>query len=139
MAVVWYSSWQMECCGEPFAVHDVVEWNLAPHSADDWLPNAVGDDLASRVTHDEDHHGLRGDARRHRGRVVGIRCASCRYAPTPGGDPRTLYPVVGTAVVVPVDRVDGREGLDGDLRLNGYLVDLELTDAGADPDPDQPD
>lgn len=29
VALVWYSDWQLECCGEPFSVNDSVEWNLA--------------------------------------------------------------------------------------------------------------
>lgn len=57
MALIWYWSWQMECCGEPFAVHDIVEWDLNAAQGDDWLTDVIGDELASRVTHTEDHHG----------------------------------------------------------------------------------
>ena len=36
MALVWYSSWQMECCGDPFAVGDTVDWDLAPSTDLEW-------------------------------------------------------------------------------------------------------
>jgi hypothetical protein len=116
----------MECCGEPFSEGDIVEWNLAGDADDEWLVDVVGDEIASLVTHHEDHHDLEEGARTYRGRVLGIRCAYSRYAPIPGGDKRNLYPVAGTAEIVPVLRVDGREGLGSDLNFNGYLVELEM-------------
>lgn len=62
--------------------------------------------------------------------MLSIRCAYSRYAPSPGGDERTLHPVAGTAEIVPVNRVDGREGRRNDLNFNGYLVELELAHEG---------
>jgi hypothetical protein len=82
----------MECCGEPFAVNDDVEWDFADAPDVDWLMAAVGEDLASQVTHREDHHDLEEDAIARRGRVSSIRCAYCRYAPTPGDDEHILSP-----------------------------------------------
>ncbi len=58
MALVWYSAWQMQCCGQPFSVNDRVEWNLAEDPDVDWLEAAIGLDLAVHVTHQEDHHEL---------------------------------------------------------------------------------
>ncbi len=116
----------MECCGESFAVHDIVEWDLVAAPEDNWLPDVIGDELASRVTHHHDRHGPNEGARRRRGKVLGIRCAYSRYAPSPGGDQRTLHPVAGTSEIVPVDRVDGRERRSSSLNFNGYLVELEL-------------
>ena len=122
----------MECCGEPFAVHDIVEWTLVAVADNDSLKDVIGDELASRVTHHEDHHVIAeiGEHRRHRGKVLSIRCAYGLYAPSPGGDENMLHPVAGTAEIVPVNRVDGREGRRSDLDLNGYLVDLELALGG---------
>lgn len=120
----------MECCGEPFAVHDIVEWNLTADADDDWLRDVIGDELASCVTHHEEHHDLVESTRRRRGKVLSIRCAYSRYAPSPGGDERMLYPVAGTAEIVAVNRVDGREGRRSDLTFNGYLVELELALVG---------
>ena len=116
----------MQCCGEPFSVNDCVEWNLAEVTHVDWLEAALGSDLAVQVTHDEDHHDLDKNAVACKGRVRSIRCAYCGYAPAPGGDGRALYPVPGTAEVGPAERVDGTEGVRGDLHFNGYLVELDL-------------
>ena len=127
VALIWYSDWEMECCGEPFAVHDIVEWDLTPALDTDWLKDIVGDELASRVTHSHERHGP-GEAgrRRRRGQVLSISCAYSRYAPAPGGDEGMLYPVAGTSQLISVDRVDGREGRRSELDFNGYLVELEL-------------
>jgi hypothetical protein len=117
----------MECCGEPFAVSDVVEWNLADAPDVDWLAAAIGGDLAAQVTHQEDHHDLREDAITRKGKILSIRCAYCRYAPTPGGDERELYPVAGTAEITSAERIDGREGAGSStLHFIGYLVELDL-------------
>ena len=56
----------------------------------DWLAAAIGDDLAAQVSHQKDHHDLEEDAVTRKGRILSIRCASCRYAPTAGADERTL-------------------------------------------------
>ena len=127
VVLIWYSDWEMECCGEPFAVHDIVEWDLTPALDTDWLKDVVGDELASRVTHSHEKHGP-GEAgrRRRRGQVLSIRCAYGRHAPAPGGNEDMLYPVAGTAQLISVDRVDGREGRRSELDFNGYLVKLEL-------------
>lgn len=126
VALVWYSAWQMECCGEPFAVGDSVEWGLTGQLDDGWLEAAIGTKLAAKITHVEDHHDVEVDAVARRGKVLSIRCAYCRYAPMPDGDERTLYPVAGTAKIVSAERVDGTEDRANDLHFNGYLVELDL-------------
>lgn len=128
VAVVWYASWEMECCGKPFAVGDVVEWNLMPVPDGEWLQPFIGSDLAAQVTHQEDHHDQEDGVSVRRARVLSIRCAFCRYAPAHGGEERALYPVAGTAEIVSAQRVDGREGgvLGADLYFNGYLIEVDL-------------
>jgi hypothetical protein len=126
VALVWYSDWQMECCGEPFAVGDSVQWSLTDEPDVDWLEAAIGTELAAEITHQEDHHGVEEDVIARRGKVLSIRCAYCRYAPTPGGDERTLYPVAGTAEIKSAERVEGTEAGGSDLHFNGYLVELDL-------------
>lgn len=116
----------MQCCGQPFSVNDRVEWNLTEEPDVDWLEAAIGLDLAVQVTHQEDHHELDKNAVARNGRVRSIRYAYSRYAPGPGGDGRTLYPLPGTAEIRPSDRVDGTEDVLGELHFNGYLVELDL-------------
>ena len=124
--MVWYSEWQMGCCGEPFSVGDSVEWNLSSEPDTDWLVAAIGRDLAARITYAEDHHDMEQVAVAHRGKVVSIRCAYCMYAPVPGSDSRGLYPVAGTTEVRSVNRADGTEGRASELMFIGYVVDLRL-------------
>lgn len=126
-ALVWMAAWQMECCGQPFTVGDEVEWSLEDDPDREWLEAALGPELASRVTHEEDHHDQLPTAPAN-GRVRAIRCAYGRYAPTPG-DERVLYPVPGSAELSHVARVDGTEARASQLDFNGYLVDLELNEA----------
>jgi hypothetical protein len=120
------AAWQMECCGEPYAVGDEVEWALDDDPDRDWLEAALGAELASQVTHEEEHHrDLPEGTTPAKGTVRAIRCAYGRYAPTPA-DQRVLYPVPGSAELTAVARVDGTEASGSPLNFNGYLVDLEL-------------
>lgn len=48
---LYYESWQMQCCGDPFAVGDKVEWTCISPSA---YKNAHG----TIIDFDEDHHGF---------------------------------------------------------------------------------
>jgi hypothetical protein len=129
MARVWYSAWQMECCGEPFSVNDTVEWELTSVPDLGWLEAVIGSDLAAQVTHQEDHHDLDEGANTRTGRVRSIRCAYSRYAPARGGDTRTLFAVPGTAEIRSAERVDGTEAGRGELHFNGYLVEIDLLES----------
>ena len=57
MLLVWVDAWQMQCCGDPFAVGSSVEWTLAGNirvpipetavvvdvsAADGWFPEPDG-------------------------------------------------------------------------------------------------
>ena len=48
---LYYESWQIQCCGDPFAVGDKVEWECISPSA---YKNAHG----TIIDFDEDHHGF---------------------------------------------------------------------------------
>ncbi len=128
MALIWYDTWQMECCGDPYAIGDEVAWSLSGRTDVDWLEVALGTELAAAVTHVEDHHEVEGDAVVRTGAVLDIRCVSCRYAPTPGEDQRVRHPVEGTTRTWPVQRADGSERSTDDRSFIGYLVDLDLRD-----------
>lgn len=123
-AVVWVSSWQLQCCGDSFAVGGRVEWTVEDAVDRAWLDAALGPQQAARVTHTEDHHADHDDLRRLSGRVVSILAAWGAFAPTEP-DARTLSPVPGSARFVDVTEpfgADGR-GFPG-LQLNGWLVEV---------------
>lgn len=124
--LVWVDGWQIECCGEPFGVGDTVTWRLDDQPDVDWLSAALDPATARDISYSEDHHGgAPEEYPARRGTVVAIQAAFCRYAATEA-DQRTLYPVVGSAVLHPVVRADVREEADSDTRFNGYVVELAL-------------
>lgn len=123
-AVVWVDGWQMQCCGEPFTAGSSVSWTAVADSDTDWLVPVIGKAEAAAITHAEEHHsdGLDTVA----GAVRAIRAVHCKLAPKPGGNPQYNYPVEGSASILPVERADGWDTVDG-LDFRGYLVDLEVT------------
>lgn len=107
---VWVDAWQLQCCGEPFAVGSRVSWTLAPSPRD-----GITALLGGGVTVDavEDHHGGVPDGTSATaGKVTGIRVV---YRPLGAGgeDP---------ALIRSVERADGHE--HAGLFLAGYLVRL---------------
>ncbi len=120
--VVWIDGWQQECCGDPWSIGSTVSWTLA-EADDDYLAPLFPPESEVVVDRAEEHHGgLTEDAPSTSGIVVAIRGVQLRYEPSPG-DPRTLYPVPGSAHLTPLTRSDGDE-----LRWHGfagYLVEIE--------------
>ena len=124
--LVWVDAWQMQCCGEPFAIGDRVTWALNHEPDLDWLQAAVGPEVADRIQFAEDHHGaLPDDHPVSRGSVVGIHAAYSLYAPVAGGG-RTFHPVPGSAVLQETALADGNEDTESDEDFNGYVVELDL-------------
>lgn len=131
LAVVWYSAWQMECCGDDFAVGDTVSWHLDDAPDPDWYEAALGPEIAQRITHAEEHHPTDDDFPAFTGRVLGLQRAWCRYSPT-GSDNRVLYPAPNSALFERVDASDIPDRREhGELTFNGWIVELELADFGA--------
>ena len=104
---VWVDSWQMRCCGEPFRVGSQVAWTLS--GADpDWLGAMLGADAQQTVDAAEEHHGgLPAETVPTRGTVARIAAVHCGFAPEPGGDSRTRYPVPGSDVLTDAESADG--------------------------------
>lgn len=127
-ATVWIDSWQMQCCGESFALGDEVTWEVSASPDRAWLETVVGAETAEAITHTEDHHGLlEGEELELTGRVLSIGSASCDYTPSQT-ERRALVPVPGTALLRPIEVADGRDGDLKDRRFTGYVVELELED-----------
>lgn len=126
VAVVWYSSWQMECCGEPFAVGDIVTWHLDGEPEPAWYLSALGPEVGQRITHEEEHHPTDEDFPEFTGRVVTITRNWCEYGPV-GIDDRVHHPIAGTYRFQPVDRAEGAaEHSSSGLIFNGWVVELSL-------------
>lgn len=130
LAVVWVSSWQMECCGDPFAVGDTVSLHLDAESDTEWYESALGSEMARRITHAEEHHQEDEEYPEFTGHVLGIQRSWCAFGPT-GADERVHYPIPGTARFENVDRIDlSLRSSHPELNFNGWVVDLELDDDG---------
>ncbi len=130
MALVWMDDWQFECCGEPFAVGDRVEWLLLPIQDREWFADALGPELAEELDLHEEHHGGEPEGHpRTTGTVTSIRAAFCRSGPRAGGDPGTHYPIPGTGRVESLRRADRGVIPPCDPlgeQFVGFLVDLDV-------------
>lgn len=124
MALVWMDSWQMECCGDPFAVGDSVNWNLTPQVDDEWLTAALGAALADEISLSEEHHDERREVPPTRVTVRGIRCAYCEYGPHPDLK-KTLYPIPGTTELIQITQVDGSESRLSKRQFIGYVIEVD--------------
>ena len=88
---IWVDGWQMQCCGEPFRLGSQVAWTL--RAADpDWLEAVLGAQQIADAA-EEHHGGVPEDTMPTRGTVTHIAAVHCRYAPRPGSESRTIYPV----------------------------------------------
>lgn len=122
--LVYVADWQIQCCGEEFAVGDVVTWPILARDRSDDLW-----EVDEEITGTYDSHGdeplpeMTGVVRR-------IRTMSCQYAAAPPpADPRERVAVAGTAVVEDVMAIEKwyGTGFDPDvLVFCGWLVDLEV-------------
>lgn len=56
-------SWDMDCCGSPFAIGSEVEWELSPIGEADreFHRHAFGDELVESITDIHDTHGVVSD------------------------------------------------------------------------------
>ena len=46
---VWIDAWQMQCCGDPFAVGDRVAWTVSNAVEREWLETLVGPEVERRA------------------------------------------------------------------------------------------
>ena len=114
----------MQCCGEPFRLGSAVAWTLEPTDSD-WLDLMLGVQPHPAVDAAEDHHGrLPAHTEPTSGTVTRITAVHCRYAPRPGSDAATVYPVPGSGVLTDVESADGWVADRGNERFAGYLVRL---------------
>jgi hypothetical protein len=130
---VWMDSWQMECCGDPFAIGSTVRWTVHtptdPHF--EWFSAVLGAEAAHRIDGVEEHHGDYEDEMQCvEGTVRSIEAVFCRFAPTdPPQSDGAWGPVDGSGVRVPLFSASRTEQeLDG-LSFVGYVVALDAVTA----------
>jgi hypothetical protein len=118
---VWIDSWQMQCCGDPFRVGQVVQFTTTSDVDRDYLGVVMGEDAAAALTDYEDHHELEiGPMTPLTGTVERIEAVSCQYERVD----HMLCPSAGTAHIVLRDEATGWEPEDDGegLRFVGYVV-----------------
>lgn len=125
-AHVWISAWQHECCGDAFAIDDIVNWPLTTPDHE-WLEPLLGAERTRQINYEEDRHDLSDKLTpKHRGRVRDITLVYARYAPRLLGDVNTLYPGPGTAEFEHAVQVDRWAPERPNLTFSGYIVELHL-------------
>lgn len=125
-ATVWIDDWQQECCGDPFAPGDDVEWPLSREVDVDGLAAMIGENDAVAVDLDLDSHGLSTDATPRQGTVVSITTVHARYEIRADLGARVALPE--TARRRRIDRAERFEPRAPGMEFVGYLVDLDLRD-----------
>jgi hypothetical protein len=126
---VWMDGWQMECCGDPFAIGSIVRWTVFTPPDFEWLSAVLGDEGAHRIDGAEEHHGgEQGEMCSIEGAVRSIEAVFCRYGPR-GESDGAWYPVDRSGVLVPLSSASRTEhGVEG-LEFVGYVVTLDVVAA----------
>jgi hypothetical protein len=119
--VVWVADWEMQCCGDRFAVGGEVAWRLSPVEDRPSLSDALGDGAAGTVTAFYDHHSDTPAPPEVKGVVRTIRAVFRDYQLID----RTLVPMPGSTVAVAREAGNGWEPEAQPQRFAGYLVELD--------------
>lgn len=102
---IYYESWQMDCCGTPFAIGDTVKWDCVK-SDDDWIIKA---DYYYEA-HEKCHFIITG-------KVAEIYGVNCEYEQRDDG---MFYPIAYQTT--PIQQV--KEFMT-DVAESGFLVILD--------------
>jgi hypothetical protein len=124
--LIWVADWEMQCCGEPFAVGAQVTWRLSP-CGNGLLAPFLGEGAAQPAWYYDHHDDERSAApAAQRGTVRTIRSVWCAHRRRGN----VLVPVTGSAELRPTDHATGWEDdqTDDGLQFVGYLVELDLPD-----------
>lgn len=111
----------------PIRSRDDIEWGISHGGHDEVLDDNFDEALAARCFGSEEHHGDVDET--IQGTVTAIAVVRAQLKQS-ANDPRTYFAAAGTGTADPTRRADGREGDQGDHRLFGYLVDIDVASTG---------
>lgn len=115
---VLYEGWQMQCCGDPFAVGDEVDWPV--NNGADIKLKLDKPRLLDYCYEAHDRHDFK-----LRGKVLKIDALYYHYKPS-AGNPKLMVPAYG--FLKRVEKADGWDKkIDGAV-FAAYLVSLEIAD-----------
>lgn len=115
---VFYESWQMDCCGEPFSIGDTVNWTVGKYEK---LGPCNTVNLGTIDYYYENHLFDRGPYFELEGQVIGIKILYEKFEPTKLKSTVSL-PVSG--VLRETSKVERFEkGFDG-MEVTGFVVTL---------------
>lgn len=128
---VWIPDWEMECCGEPFAIGDFVQWPAVSVDRSDWLERLFqGTRIVVHYSYGA--HGNDGDhtliIRQVAGRVDRIDAVTSAVDRTPIDAIGDLIEIAeGQATRHPISRVHRRPPMESTetSEFVGYLVTLD--------------
>ena len=115
---VFYESWQMDCCGEPFKVGDTVNWTVGEYKK---LGTCDTVDLGKVDYYYENHLFDRGDYFELEGRVIDIKILYEKFGPSKS-KPTALVPVSG--VLRETSKVERFEKELNGMKVTGFIVTL---------------
>ena len=113
---VFYDSWQMECCGTPFSVGDIVKW-LVLKAEQLNTPVNVGAINYCYEAHSSDWQNIFV----LEGKVETIKILYHSYAPSEN-NPRLLIPIGGKTI--DAENAKGFDKKVDDMEASGYIVVL---------------
>ena len=114
--IVFYESWQMECCGKAFSIGDTVKW-LVYKTEQINTPVDIGRINYYYEAHSSDWQNLFV----LEAKVETIKVLYHKYKPTVS-NPRLLVPVNGE--LVEAERAEGFDKKLNDMEASGYVVGL---------------
>lgn len=128
MTRVWLTTWEWDCCGDPFGVGDDIEFGISARVPEPFVTDLLGSELAATIDAYESHHEEEFPDR-VRGRVIGIHAVvhdveerrSLRR-PGHGAPPDAAMPAEGEEW--PMNRLGLGEGVFVGSRPSRYVITI---------------
>lgn len=114
---IYYESWQLQCCGDPFSVGDIIEWTCV-------MPTEYKNAHGIILDFEEEHHGFATHS------ITGtVSKIIVERSESPKGKKETWYDRAET-IQEEIQSANGRESINEDndtteYTLWGYIVELE--------------